>query len=83
MGREKLSWNLFGRKRGIHPPAFSDSLLLTAHAHLFARRRFYTAYMSVLDDWRSDALVRALLFQPMATPWENRPKKRIRPERAP
>jgi hypothetical protein len=32
---------------------------------------------------KSDAPQGALLFQPMATPWENRPQKRIRPERAP
>ena len=31
---------------------------------------------------KSDAPQGALLFQPMATPWENRPQKRIRPERA-
>jgi hypothetical protein len=32
---------------------------------------------------KSDAPQGALLFQPMATPWENRPQERIRPERAP
>ncbi len=40
-------------------------------------------YRSFLDDERSDAPQGALLFRPMATPWENRPSKRTRPERAP
>jgi hypothetical protein len=31
---------------------------------------------------KSDAPQGAFLFHPMASPWENRPRKRIRPERA-